>query len=305
VRILLALLVLAACAPTATPAQPVALNIQTTAHGIAWASVGEGEPLLLLNGTGSPMSEWDPGFLRAMASDRRVIVFDYPGLGASTAPARRTFAGMAEDARELLDDLGIERIDILGWSMGGFVTQELLRAHPDVVDKAVLVATNPGGDDTELGPEWVQRADSDADGSDRVYLLTNYPRTQCAQARGREFLTRLEGAVDSGRYPMPRTPNATYRRMVRAEDPWLRSRRNARELPLVHNPVLVMVGERDVITPPSNSRTIASLIPDSTLVTVPAAGHSVLFQDPKQSALLIGAFLDGRALPNPAWPCER
>lgn len=305
VRILLAVLLLAGCAPAVTAPQPVTLDVQTTARGIAWASLGTGEPLLLLNGTGSPMSEWDPGFLQAMSADRRVIVFDYPGLGQSTARSLRSFPEMADSIWQLLQDLGVERPDILGWSMGGFVAQELLRRHPDGVDRTVLVGTNPGGRGARLGPKWVQKADSDSDGSDRTYLRTNYPATQCAQARGRQFLSRLEQAVVAGRYPMPHTPGATYRRMVRAEDPWLRSQRNAKALPGLRSPVLVMVGDRDVITPPGNSRAIAALIPGATLVTVPAAGHSVLFQDPEQTASVIGAFLDGRALPRPAWPCAR
>ena len=102
-----AILLLAACgsAPAAPPEPRI--DPQVSAHGIAWSELGTGRPLLLLNGTGSPMAEWDPAFLAALASERRVIVFDYPGLGDSTAPARRTFAGMAAATSQLMTDIGV------------------------------------------------------------------------------------------------------------------------------------------------------------------------------------------------------
>lgn len=302
---LLSLLLAGCTAPVAEPPpEPLHLEPQITAHGIAWASAGEGDPLLLLNGTGSPMSEWDPALLQALSESRRVIVFDYPGLGESTAPAKRSFKGMAAATARLLSDIGVQRTDVLGWSMGGFVTQELLRRHSEQVDRAILVGTNPGGPGTQLGPRWVQRADSDSEGSDRAYLLTNYPRTECAQMRGRAFLRRLTEAVDSGRYPVPRAPARTYRLMVRAEDPWLRSSRNVRDLADVQERVLVIVGDHDVITPPANSRTLFRAIPGSALIVVPGAGHSVLFQAPAESADVISAFVDGTVPPEPEWPCS-
>ena len=297
-----AILLLAACgsAPAAPPEPRI--DPQVSAHGIAWSELGTGRPLLLLNGTGSPMAEWDPAFLAALASERRVIVFDYPGLGDSTAPARRTFAGMAAATSQLMTDIGVPRADVLGWSMGGFVVQELMRRHPARVDRAVLVGTNPGGDRARLGPRWVQRADSDPDAGLATYLRTNYPHTRCAQDRGRAFLNRLDEAVASGRYPEPTVPAATYDTMVAAEDPWLRSNRNAAALRTVQSPVLVMVGRRDVITPPANSRALADLLPKAQLLRVPAAGHSVLFQAPQESATAITAFLDG-ARASLTWPC--
>ena len=301
-------LLLAACsAPQqiepVPPAPEVRISPQLTTHGIAWSELGDGEPILLLNGTGSPMAEWDPGFLSALARERRVIVFDYPGLGDSTAPAGRTFTGIAAATAEFMADIDVPRADVLGWSMGGFVAQELLRRQPDRVDRAVLVGTNPGGDRTVLGPRWVQRADSDPDAGVKTYLRTNYPPTTCAQRRGRAFLRRLNQAVASGRYPDPIVPARTYNRMVAAEDPWLRSNRNASALQSVQVPVLVMVGRRDVITPPANGRALADLLPEATLLEVPAAGHSVLFQAPRESVQAISAFLDAETLPASLWPC--
>ncbi len=299
-----AVLLLAACGstPSVTPPQEVRIEPRLSPHGIAWSESGTGQPLVLLNGTGSPMAEWDPAFLAALGTHRRVIVFDYPGLGESTTPVRRTFAAMASATTQLMTDLGVERADVLGWSMGGFVTQQILRREPARVNRAVLVGTNPGGDRATLGPRWVQRADSDPEADIETYLRTNYPHTRCAQRRGRAFIGRLDDAVAAGRYPEPTVPSATYESMVAAEDPWLASNHNAAQLRSVQVPVLVLVGLRDVITPPENSRALVGLLPKSQLLEVPAAGHSVLFQAPQEAAAAITAFLDGEGT-SVQWPC--
>lgn len=247
-------------------------------------------PLLLLNGTGSPMSHWDPAFLQALSRDRRVIVYDYPGLGASSPlPGRLTFDGLAAHARGLMTALGAERADVLGWSMGGFVAQRLAVRSPDRLRAMVLAGTNPGGPTTVLGPDWVQMQDSDADGTARDYVRTNYP--EGARHRGWAFVRRVNAAIDSGRYPPDRVPAATYEAMVAAEDPWLASGANVRQLRRLGMPVLVMTGADDVVTPPANARSLARVIPAATLVVVPRAGHSLLFQEPRATAERIASFL--------------
>jgi pimeloyl-ACP methyl ester carboxylesterase len=199
---------------------------------------------------------------------------------------------MADWTAALVEALDLGRPDVLGWSMGGFVAQQLAIRHPELVSRLVLAGTNPGGPNAVLGPPWVQAVDSDPDAGDAAYLSTNYPARPCAQARGRGFLDRLERAFASGRYPVPRTPTRTYDAMVRAEDPWLASDTNRRELARIAVPTLVITGGRDVITPPANSRLIARAIPDARLVLVPGAGHSFLFQEPIRVARVIDDFLD-------------
>lgn len=239
------------------------------------------------------MAEWDPALLGALAQDRRVIVFDYPGLGASgPPPAPITMARLADWSAGLIEGLGLGSPDVLGWSMGGFVAQQLAIRHPERVDRLVLAATNPGGPRAVLGPTWVQQVDSDPDAGTAGYLRTNYPALACPQARGRAFLARLERAVDSGRYPVPRVPARTFDAMVRAEDPWLRSDANRRSLAGVKAPTLVITGAGDVVTPPANSRLLTRSIPGAQLVLVPRAGHSFLFQVPDRVADLVGEFLD-------------
>ena len=284
------------------------LNVQTVEVAgttIAYAELGRGRPLLLLNGTGSPMAHWDPRLLTLLSRHHRVIVFDYPGLGGSGPPPRSiTIARMARWSVGLLDALDIKRTDVLGWSMGGFVTQVMLRRYPERIRRAVLAGTNPGGSRTRLGPAWAQRLDSDPDAGLAGYLRTNYPRTQCAQRHGRASVRRVNQAIATGRYPPERIPASTYRAMVRAEDPWLRSNTNWRALRHVRRPVLVIAGTNDVLTPPSNSKQIAARLPRGRSALVRGAGHAFLFQDPKTTdRVLVRFFARGTAPKRVASSC--
>ena len=271
--------------------QPRIIDVNGLRTSYAVLGSGGTVPLLLLNGTGSPMSQWDPALLSRLSASRRVIVYDYPGLGRSEAmPGRLTFGRLADHASGLLRALDIHHADVLGWSMGGFVAQRLSTNGDSVVRRLVLAATNPGGPRAVLGPAWVQQEDSDAQASARAYVRANYPPG--ARGQGWAFVHRVNRAIAEGRYPLDVVPAVTYDAMVGAEDPWLRSTGNLDRIRSVSLPVLVVTGSEDVVTPPVNSRLIASALSNATLTLVPGAGHSFLFQAPAQSARLIAAFLD-------------
>lgn len=269
------------------------LHVIVGSAEIAYAEVGSPDApvLVMLNGTASPMSDWDPKFIGRLARDgHRVVVFDYPGLGGSSNIAQgTTFDDLADLVAQFIRVRGYGDTDVLGWSMGGFIAQRLLVRHPDVLRRVVLAATNPGGDRAVLGPKWVQRIDSNADSALSAYVRTNYPSGK--HHRGWAFINRVNRAIDAGRYPTYRVPSRTDRIMVAAEDPWLRSNENLVELRSVQNPVLVIDGREDVVTPLRNSRVIRNALPNSTLNVVPHAGHSFLFQRPVVIADVVSTFL--------------
>jgi pimeloyl-ACP methyl ester carboxylesterase len=243
------------------------------------------------------MSEWDPKLLAALAKNRRVIVFDYPGLGLSgPAPSKWEFSAAADWVNDFLAKVSPgEPVDVLGWSMGGFVAQQLAVRHATSIRSLVLAATNPGGDSAVLGPLWVQEADSNSEGSIKSYLETNYPATKVAQSRGRAFVSRLVSANEDGSYPDVSVPTRTYNAMVAAEDPWLQSNANANSLRAIRIRTLVITGAKDVITPPANSRYIAGAMPNAKLILIPRAGHSFLFQEPNAVASSVAKFLDSES----------
>lgn len=265
-------------------------HIRAAGTTFAWAELGSGAPLLLLNGTASPMSEWDPALLAGLARNNKVIVFDYPGLGDSGAsPALWTFEHAADWIASFAAAVSPgQPVNVLGWSMGGFIAQQLAIRHPGVVQCLVLAATNPGGTKAVLGPTWVQEIDSSSS-SDADYLRTNYPST--GRAAGEQFLQRLSDVYESGAYPAPNTPERTMNAMVAAEDPWLRSNANLQRLSTIAKPTLVIDGARDLITPPMNSSLIAARIPRAQLRLFAGAGHSFLFQAPEKVSSAINGFL--------------
>lgn len=274
----------------------VRLEVETVDAGgvrTAYAFVGptNGPALLLLNGTGSPMAQWDPALLAGLARDHRVLVYDYPGLGGSAAlPGTLSFDTLSDHAADLLDSVGLPNAAVLGWSMGGFVAQRLAVRHPERVTALVLAATNAGGPSTLLGPRWVQEQDSDPDASTRDYVRANYPPGQ--RGRGWAFVRRVDAAVASGRYPPERIPARVYDAMVAAEEPWLESDANLRDLERITAATLVVTGRDDVVTPRGNSRVLARAIPGADLTLVPASGHSFLFQHPARTSRLVAAFLE-------------
>ena len=256
---------------------------------IAWYERGQGSPLLMLIGTGSTMAEWDPALLRLLARDHRLILFDYPGVGRSGPWRGRDFDSLARAAAGLMDAIHLDRADVLGWSMGGFVAQRLAIDHPGRVGHLVLAGTNPGGGRTVLGPPAAQAIDSEPDPSEADILHELYPPDR--QAEGRRFLRRLESASQSGEIPDDfDVPAATTRAQVAAEDPWLRSNRNFRQLAGLAAPTLAAAGARDRVVPPLNLRRIAAQAPHSRFARFPGA-HAFLFQDRQRFARVIDSFL--------------
>ncbi len=256
---------------------------------IAWYERGKGPPLLMLMGTGSTMAEWDPALLSLLAERHRLILFDYPGVGLSGPWNGDSFDSLAETTAGLMDELDLAAADVLGWSMGGFVAQRLAVDHPQKVSHLILAGTNPGGAESVLGTPEAQAIDSKPNPSDEDILRELYPPDR--QAEGRRFLRRLERASRSGEIPDDfDVPAATTDSQVGAEDPWLRSNRNYRQLAGIAAPTLAAAGRRDPVVPPVNLRRIAARVPASEL-TIFDGAHAFLFQERQTFTRAVDQFL--------------
>jgi pimeloyl-ACP methyl ester carboxylesterase len=186
---------------------------------------------------------------------------------------------------------GLVRSDVLGWSMGAFVAQRLVIRRPQMVDHLILAATNPGGDAAVLGTPKAQALDSEPNSPDRDILKELYPPNH--QAEGWGFLRRLDTFSDSGEIPDDfDDPSATTNVQVDAEDPWLRSNLNYRQLARVRAPTLVAGGASDPVVPPVNVRRIAAKIPGSKLLIFPGA-HAFLFGNRAKFTLAVDKFTGG------------
>ena len=275
-----------------SPQRPFEAQVHTARVAgtrIAWYERGQGSPLVMLMGTGSTMAEWDPALLRLLARDHRLILFDYPGLGLSGPWHGDSFDSLAGATAGLMNAIGVPRADVLGWSMGGFVAQRLAVDRPRMVSRLILAGTNPGGGQAVLGSPRAQAIDSNPHPSNREILGELYPPDR--QAEGRRFLRRLESASQSGEIPNDfHVPAATTRTQVAAEDPWLRSDRNYRQLAGIAAPTLAAAGAADPVVPPVNLRRIAARIPRSELMVFPGA-HAFLFQERRAFTRAVDEFL--------------
>lgn len=238
---------------------------------------GDGPPLLLLNGIGGNIEMWAP--LVAQLPGRQVLMLDFPGTGASQPLRRvRRMAGLARLVVEVLDALDVPHADVLGYSWGGALAQELARSYPDRVRSLVLAATIPGLGGQPPAP-WVLAA--------MVTPVRYYSPTYLRLISPLVFGTRLRGHEADHRARQDRPPSVRgYSQQLYALTgwsslPWLRQ---------LSMPTLVLSGEGDPLSPARNGRLLAGRIPGARLRRVPG-GHLFLLQQPERGAHLIEDFL--------------
>lgn len=239
-------------------------------------------PLLLLNGVGATLEMWQP--LRRHLRMRPTIAFDLPGLGQSppqTVPVR--MRGLARLVAELIAGLGHERVDVLGYSFGGVVAQELARRHPERVRRLVLCATIPG---------WPTMP-----GDPVAWSLMLTPARYYNRQLAELIVPRIAGgrtARDS------RVRHANLRRRL-SHPPSLRGYTHQlyalsgwTSHPWLHHlsmPTLVIQGDADPLVATANARWLAWRIPEAELHLVEGAGHLLLMDEPARVAPIIDAFL--------------
>ncbi len=277
----------------ASPAAAFTAHVRhAKVHGgqIAYYERGSGPPLVMLIGTGSTMAEWDPALLHLLAPHHRLVMLDYPGVGESGPwRAPRSFAGLADEVARFMAAIAVPRADVLGWSMGGFVAQQMAIRHPGRVRKLVLAGTSPGGSRTVLGTGPEQEVDSNPDPSLREILGELYPPHELGE--GFAFAGRLVSASQRGTIPNDfGVAAATTDAQVAAEDPWLRSGANFRELGSLAVPTLATGGREDPVVPPPNLERIAKRIPGARLRLF-AGAHGFLFQQRAAFVKVVDGFL--------------
>jgi pimeloyl-ACP methyl ester carboxylesterase len=293
-RVALASLALLAAALFA--ATPVAAFKAQVRHAevrggrIAHYERGSGPPLVMLIGTGSTMAEWDPALLRLLAPHHRLVMLDYPGVGKSGPwRAPRSFAGLADEVSRFMVTIKLDRANVLGWSMGGFVAQQLAILHPERVRRLILAGTNPGGARTVLGTGPEQQVDSNPDPTLAEILGELYPPNELGE--GFAFAGRLVSASEDGTIPNDfGVAAATTDAQVAAEDPWLRSNADFGELGSLQVPTLATGGREDPVVPPANLERIAARIPGARLRLF-AGAHGFLFQQRVAFAKVVDHFL--------------
>jgi pimeloyl-ACP methyl ester carboxylesterase len=267
-------------------------NVRVGDISVGYRTIGSGPPLVLITGYAATLYVWDPGLLTPLAEHRRVIVFDNRGvLTTSRGRGRLTIRRMADDTQGLIRALGYRRADVLGWSMGGYIAQELALRHPQRVRRLVLAATDPGSS-RAIQPKSppARRVLNDPNPTIQELLRAIFPAAE--QAAANAYIRRL--LLWPGVQPSDfnASPQITGDQRVAAGKLWLcRSCGAYGRLPSLRAPTLVADGRRDILEPPDNSRIIARRIPRARLSLYGAAGHAFLFQRHVDFATRVNSFL--------------
>jgi pimeloyl-ACP methyl ester carboxylesterase len=236
------------------------------------------------------LDNWDPLLVDTIARQREVILLDNTGVAGSTGTTPGTVEAMALDAIAFTDALGLRRYDLLGFSLGGFVAQEVALIRPHQARRIVLAGTGPrGGRDMHVFTRVVlDVAVKDASVAEDL-LTIFFEQTATSQARGREFIDRL----GSRREDRDATVSlATRDAHLSAIETWgIPDPTRLNRLAGITQPALVANGDNDVMVPTENTYLLADHLPNARLSIYPDAGHGFLFQYPVEFGTEVNAFL--------------
>ena len=229
---------------------------------------GQGQPLLLIMGLGSPAANWDQQFVAQMTKTHQVITYDNRGTGQSDKPDEAySIALFARDAVALLDTLNLPRVHVFGISMGGMIAQELAIHYPQRIASLVLGCTTPGGKNAVPAPPESMKALKGRPGqtpeeAGRAAWQLSYSE-EYINAHRAELEAHLQQALAHV------TPRFAYERHVEAT----MTLRVFKQLKDINIPTLVTTGRDDVLIPAVNSEIIAREIPGAELALFDNAGH--------------------------------
>ena len=263
-------------------------NVTVGDIDIAYKQIGgpNAKPIILITGASATMDMWNPLLLEQLASaNYRVIIFENRGVGESTVGTKEfSISQFANDTLRLLDALGISKADVLGWSMGGFIAQQLAVTNPDKVDNLILYTTSCGGpNDRPTPPEVMQ-------------IVTN---TSMSQEERMQKLAPLFFAPASwfkahpdylNYFRIPKEfpiPQQIHLQQLDAAATWTGT---CNALSNITQPTLIIVGTDDDAAP--DSLTLAERIPGSWLIQIRDAGHGLMYQHPDEFNRVLMTFLE-------------
>lgn len=234
-----------------------------------------GTPVVCLIHLAAVLDNWDPRVVDGLATKHRVITFDNRGVGASSGAPSASMEEMARDAITFIEAMGLDQVDLFGFSMGGMIAQEIVLMEPRLVRKMIITGTGPAGGE---GISKVARVTY----LDMIRGLLTFQdpkqflfftRTPAGIRAGKEFLLRIQ----------ERSKNRDKKITVSALQAQLKALRrwgekSPADLSKIHHPVLVANGDSDRMVPSKNTHDLARRLPNSELIIYPDSGHGAVFQ---------------------------
>lgn len=237
-----------------------------------------GLPLVFLQHFTGTLDNWDPAVTDGLSANHEVIIFDNAGIAASGGEVAHTIKGIAATAIAFIDALDLKKINLLGFSMGSFVAQEITLARPQLINRLILVGSGPrGGENLEsFSPEVWEMLNKQYDHADELLLETFFSPTPGSQKAGREFLDRIRArtedrdvAINDKVVPAQLAAIAEWGKRFKGSYNYLKQ---------ITLPVLVVNGKEDVLFPTINSYILQQELPNAQLILYPDSNHGALFQ---------------------------
>jgi pimeloyl-ACP methyl ester carboxylesterase len=259
--------------------------------GYAYRDLGEGEmPLVLLQHFRGNLDNWDPALVDALASNRRVVTFDNTGVGATSGTTPNTIEAMAHDAIAFVEAMSFGRVDLLGFSIGSFVAQELALIRPDLLRRVVLASSAPQGAAGMHG--WapdvigaVGRPETNPDG----YVGVFFAHSATSREAGQQAAARIFGRTTDRDEP---TTWQTRQAQYDAVCTWgIPNHSLLERVAAIDLPVFVANGDSDPMILPRYSYLLAGLLPNARITIYPDSAHGFLFQHHGRFAADVNAFL--------------
>src|SRR5918999_551849 len=213
-----------------------------------------------------------------LAPGREVILTDNAGVGLSAGVAPTTVAGMARDAASLIEGLGLERVDLLGFSMGGYVAQQITVDRPELVRRFILVGTGPRGGEgmAQLAPDTAPLFGKVYEPQDLMWLPIFFSPSEASQAAGRSYLERIRARREDRDVPVS---DATVTAHSAAAREWGAAAPGSFDyLRGIEQPALVFNGSNDIVIPTVNSYILQQNLPNAELILFPDSNHGSHFQ---------------------------
>lgn len=236
-----------------------------------------GIPLVFLHHFTATIDDWDPQVTNGLAQHFKVVLLDNKGIGASGGQTPDNIKAMSDDATAVIKALGFMKVNLLGFSMGGFVAQQIALDTPELINKLILAGTSlKGGEGLSNLPNLMTEAFATAPEDPRLFLF--YSKTPESIALGRQSLARVKKRKENR---VPATGMPSIQAQMMSILGWGAADKNVyNELSQIKQPALVVNGNNDIMLPTINSYNLFQHLPNAKLSLYPDSGHGAIYQYP-------------------------
>ena len=231
-------------------------------------------PLLLCNYFAANMDDWDPKVMNGFAAEHDVILFDYPGIGKSSGETPSTVAALTKHCVAFCRAIALTQFNVLGFSLGGMIAQQLGAEYPDLLRRIMLLGTGPRGGE---GMVFEELSVDELDDTSALLMKAFFTQSEASQASGRAYMERLKSRSTDRDTPVSKQSALAELAAIREWGVIPASDRFAM-LGKIQHPTLIVHGNKDVVVMPINAFLLAEHLPNAQLIMYPDASHGAQSQ---------------------------